>query len=72
MQGAARDPKCEMCAGVLAKTPLRRGKRDIVDTIFHASRATRHLGALESALPTAWEGQTRSRASGSNYAFSIN
>ena len=53
--------KLEMCAGDFAKTPLRRGKRDIVDTIFHASCATRQISALESALPTVWEGQIRSK-----------
>ena len=30
-------------------------KRDIVDTIFHASRKTGQISAIESALPTMWE-----------------
>ena len=71
MQGVLRDPKCEMCAGVLAKPPLRRGERDIVDTIFHASCKTRQISAKESAPPTVWEGQTRGRAKGSYFGFSI-
>ena len=50
-----------MCTGEIAKKPLRSRGRDIVDTTFHASRAAGQISALESALPTIWEGQTSNR-----------
>ena len=63
--------KLKMCAGGLAKTPLRRGERDIVDTIFHASRATRQISAEGSALPTLWEGQTKGKGTGATGTITV-